>query len=247
MAVQEMIPAVEDTAVFLNLSSAQLHPTPTPLDPIPPQQPPTTKSAGHSLTSTYELLELILLSLPATSILLSQRVNKHFASVIATSPQLQQKLFFSRKKPKAATGDFRALLNPLLIRESVRVAVPLFFDHEAQRLSREWKLGRTRLVWNEVRATTVFVYLEFSDEILSSSEAVGGPEAIVRECESRTALLEPGSWERMFLAQPSCFFHWRVRLTDSNDEQRYFSGIVKGVKTMAGLLEGLEREVLMRR
>ena len=221
---------------------------PTPSDPQHPMspQPPTTPSAGHNLTSTFELLELILLSLPATSILLSQLVNKQFASVIATSPRLQQKLFFTPKKPKTATGDSRALLNPLVTQENVRTAIPLFFDHEAQRLSREWKQGHTRLYCHSITATTVFVYLEFSDEVPSSSPVVGS-STIRPERESRTAVLKTGSWERMFLAQPSCFFHWRVRLTDSNDGQRNFSGIVKGVKTMAGLLEGLEREVLVRR
>lgn len=221
-------------------------PTPSdPQHPMPPQ-PPTTRSAGDIISSTYELLEPILLSLPATSILLSQRVNKQFQAVIATSPRLQQKLFFTPKKPKPATGDLRALLNPLLIRESVRVAVPLFFDHEAQRLRREWKQGHTRLYCHSITATTVFVYLEFSDEGPVCSH-VAESSTNDRECESRTGVLKTGSWERMFLAQSSCFFHWRVRLTDSNDGQQNFSGIVKGVKTMAGSLEGLEREVLVRR
>lgn len=67
-----------------------------------------------------------------------------------------------------------------------------------------------------------------------------------QEDKSQTAVLKTGSWERMYLAQPSCFFSWRVRL-GKEGEQRVYSGIVKGERTMARLLEGLEEEVLVSR
>ena len=104
------------------IPASLLHPKhmlPPPL-PIPHTHPPCSLNAGHALISTYELLEQILLSLPATSLLLSQRVNKQFASVITTSSRLQQKLFFTPNRPRdAAKMDFKALLNPILTREEV--------------------------------------------------------------------------------------------------------------------------------
>jgi hypothetical protein len=121
----------------------------------------STSHAGSRITSIYELLELCLLDLPIQDLLLAQRVNKRFNAVINTSPRLREKLFFTSR---LAFGQaFKAKLNPLVVREDVMRAIPLYFDYKEKRLACCYREGCERLWCRSVTATTVWVYLEFCD------------------------------------------------------------------------------------
>jgi hypothetical protein len=186
--------------------------------------------AGSRIVGIYELLEQCLLELPMKDILLAQRVSKRFDAIINTSPRLREKLFFtSRLKFETA---FKAHLNPLLMRNDVMAAIPLFFDHKEKRLASCYQQGYTRLYCRSITATTVWVYLEFSSD---------KPSGEFEEGRYQTETLGKGSWERMFISQPSCFFSWRVQLPNpgAGDSRGIYSGIVKGAKTMGSLLGGL--------
>lgn len=88
-------------------------------------------------------------------------------------------------------------------------------------------------------ATTVWVYLEFCEEEEEEAPGRDGEE------EGEVGLLERGgSWERMFLSQPSCFVSWRVQLAGPNRES--YCGIVKGARTMGSLLDGLVESLVVR-
>lgn len=190
--------------------------------------------AGSRITAIYELLELCLLDLPVQDLLLAQRVSKRFNAVINTSPRLREKLFFTSR---LAFGQaFKAKLNPLIIREDVLRGIPLFFDHEEKRLVGCWREGYERLWCRSVTATTVWVYLEFCDEEPRDESSEGRwPEK---------TLEKGGSWERMFISQPSCFVSWRVRLSRPVEES--YCGIVKGARTMGSLLDGLVESLVVR-
>lgn len=196
--------------------------------------------AGSRIPEIYELLELCLLELPIKDLLLAQRVSKRFHAIINTSPRLREKLFFTSRL--AFGNAFRAKLNPLIVREDVMVAIPLFFDHKEQRLACCYREGCTRLYCRSITATTVWVYLEFSEEEEEEprDEISGGG--------SRGRILEKGSWERMFVSQPSCFVSWRVRLSGTGGGAREtYSGIVKGARTMGALVDGLVESSLVVR
>lgn len=193
-----------------------------------------TFHAGRHITEIYELLEMCLLELPIRDLLLAQWVNKRFNAVIDASPRLREKLFFTSRL--AFGNAFKAKLNPLIMREEVMRAMPLFFDDKEKRLACYYQEGYTRLYCRSITATTVWVYLEFCDDEPSSSGQNGAELAI--------KTLERGSWERMFIAQPSCFVNWRVRLSGPVEEK--YSGIVKGARTMGSLLDGMVDSVMVR-
>jgi hypothetical protein len=122
------------------------------------------------------------------------------------------------------------------MREEVLRAIPLYFDYEGKRLVECYREGCERLWWREVRATTVWVYLEFCDE---------EPDGRAGEEGGGMGILERGgSWERMFLSQPSCFVSWRVRLSRPVEES--YCGIVKGARTMGSLIDGLVESLVVK-
>ena len=193
-----------------------------------------TFHAGRHITEIYELLEMCLLELPVQDLLLAQRVSRRFNAVINTSPRLREKLFLNSRL--AFGNAFKAKLNPLLMRQDVMRAIPLYFDRKEKRLAGCWREGYERLWCRSVTATTVWVYLEFSDE---------EPDGRFEGEQDGTGILERGgSWERMFLSQPSCFVSWRVRLSRSDGEM--YCGIVKGARTMGSLLDGLVEGLVVR-
>ncbi|KAK5690947.1 hypothetical protein LTR17_025817 [Elasticomyces elasticus] len=57
-------------------------------------------SAGMRLTTTFEVLEQILLETPVATIRCAQRVNKTFCSTIGNSQRLQKKLYFLKNAIK---------------------------------------------------------------------------------------------------------------------------------------------------
>lgn len=193
-----------------------------------------TFHAGRHITEIYELLEMCLLELPVQDLLLAQRVSRRFNAVINTSPRLREKLFLNSRL--AFGNAFKAKLNPLIVREGVMRAIPLFFDHKEKRLACCYQEGYARLYCRSIMATTVWVYLEFCSDEPSSVQS--GEE------QNSTRTLEKGSWERMFISQPSCFASWRVRL--SNPDRETYSGIVKGARTMGSLLDGMVESLVVR-
>lgn len=211
---------------------------------MPDERPCLSLDAGRRLVKTYELLELCLLNLPNGDILLAQRVNKQFKSVIDSSSQLQRKLFFAID-PTAGI-DWRTEINPMFALETVQNAIPLFFDHKEKRLAYCHREGRTRLYCRSIKATTARVYMD-----LTPKRSVGDSWSPFEEIAHRTRILEKGSWKRMFLAQPSCDIHWHVRLTECRGSGRNitsqtitysgYSGIVKydGRKTLDVLMDAL--------
>jgi hypothetical protein len=162
--------------------------------------------AGYRLVRTYELLELCLLKLPNKDILLSQLVSKVFESVIKTSLQLQRKLFFTLDP--AAEGGSETRLNPIFTHGTLRIAIPLFFDHGEKRLTCCYRYGRTRLYCRSMKATKTLVHMD-----LSSEEPISDPDSTCEKVTHQRRILDQGSWKRMYLSQPICSISWRVQFT----------------------------------
>lgn len=71
--------------------------------------------AGAQLVETVELLETILLQLPAKDLLLAQRVNKQFKGTIDNSNHIQRALFYKVDPYLTETpGSIPQELNPFL-------------------------------------------------------------------------------------------------------------------------------------
>jgi hypothetical protein len=202
--------------------------------------------AGYRLVRTYELLELCLLNLPNKDILLAQLVNKAFESVIKTSLQLQRKLFFTLDSTAGVGSETR--LNPIFTHDTLRTAIPLFFDHKEKCLTCCYQEGRTRLYCRSMRATKVLVNMD-----LSSEESIGDPSLICEKLTHQRRILEEGSWKRMYLSQPICSISWRVQFTqpiESGCKGSYISSreityngcyaTPQGECTLGALLRGLE-------
>jgi hypothetical protein len=213
---------------------------------LPGKFPESSMDAGNRVLRTYELLELCLLNLPNKDILLSQLVNKVFESVIKTSLQLQRKLFF-KIDPAAGVGS-ETRLNPIFAHDTLRIAVPLFFDHKEKRLTCYYGDGRTRLYCRSMRATKVLVHMD-----LSSEEPIGDPGLTRGKVAHQRRILEQGSWKRMYLSQPICSISWRVQFTQPTElgcKGSYISsreityngcyGTPQGECTFGALLRGLE-------
>jgi len=185
---------------------------------------------------------MCLLDLPIQDLLLAQRASRRFHAVINTSPRLREKLFFTSRL--AFGNAFKAKLNPLIMREDVMQTIPLFFDHKEKRLAWCYQEGYTRLYCRSVTATTVWVYLEFSS---------AKPQSETGE-QRKQPVLGKGSWERMYISQPSCFVSWRVHLspsgeripTSAGDVRKTYSGIVKGARTMGSLLDGMVESLVVQ-
>ena len=207
--------------------------------------------SGSRLVGIYELLELCLLEMSNEEILLAQRVSKRFHSIIKTSPRIQEKLFFTCRLD--FKNAFKAKLNPVIMREDVRAAIPLFFDDKQKRLAYRYQDGLTRLHCRSITATTVWVYLEFSLE-----RPCHGFSGEIEEDTHQMRMSRGGSWERMYLSQPSCYLSWRVRLPSSirqhgrcsfsreGETEEIYTGIVKGERTIRSLLDGLVESLVIR-
>jgi hypothetical protein len=75
--------------------------------------------------NTPELLQEILLNLPTRSLLLAQRVNQAWKSMITNSPRLQEALFLRAKQPRKEGSCAKAEVNRLL-----QEVFPPFFEIE---------------------------------------------------------------------------------------------------------------------
>jgi hypothetical protein len=109
---------------------------------------PDTMSAQESVLALPELLESILLHLPLKDLLFAQKVSRQWQTVIATSPPIQQALFFAPGQVKDAAVDATTIqaedfpedcafppgkvaINPLLCnRRELGRPIPSFYLHD---------------------------------------------------------------------------------------------------------------------
>ncbi|KAK3645581.1 hypothetical protein LTR56_009021 [Elasticomyces elasticus] len=179
-STSELVSIQHTTATALNRLVSLQEPKPPSPAPIP--------NAGTRLTQTYELLQDFLLMLPMEDVLLAQRVNKTFLSTIANSLLLQQKLFLA---PVPAQPE-RPPINPLLLKPSVLLRLPLFYCHQTKELKFFDGHERAHL---EVRGPVVT--WEDSEGWSLQWRMTPGPHL-------EQAVLSPGSWEKMLVVQPGC-------------------------------------------
>ncbi|KAK5683529.1 hypothetical protein LTS10_005062 [Elasticomyces elasticus] len=204
-----LLSRIEDKLTALAHSTSELvgiqHATATALNrlvslqelKLPPPAP--VPNAGTRLTQTYELLQEILLMLPMEDVLLAQRVNKPFRSTITNSLPLQQKLFLA---PLPAQPE-RPPINPLLLKPSVLLRLPLFYCHQTKELKFFDGHERAHL---EVRGPVVT--WEDSEGWSLQWRMTPGPHL-------EQAVLGPGSWEKMLVVQPGYVGERAVGASDS--------------------------------
>ncbi|KAK4952791.1 hypothetical protein LTR10_009599 [Elasticomyces elasticus] len=160
-----------------------------------------TKDSGKRLTDIVELLEMILLheELPMQTVLLAQRVNKHFCDTIAKSKGLQEKLFF---RPVSFASEHDSVncarevrLNPLFAKKSVYERFPMFVTRDLKRFTTRDDEGTLRLQVQQPsldcgssRACMDMLFVD-SREALYAFQSVEEP-------------LMAGSWSKMYLSQP---------------------------------------------
>ena len=200
-----------------------VEPVPSPLD------------AGTRLTTTFELLEQILMQLPIETVLFAQRVSQCFRSTIKNSRALQQKLFLA---PVSAghTND-EPQLNPLLTKRSVVSRLPLFLrsiGHPSfityRGSKRESPLKTDVLT---IDRNSVDPGYQVYWQLRQSSRHTNGSQAAI--------VLGSGSWRDMYLTQPPCMA--RVVLADLHWYRTGFVTISTGV-TMNNILDVLDETVL---
>ncbi|KAK5683622.1 hypothetical protein LTS10_005155 [Elasticomyces elasticus] len=160
------------------------------------------KDSGKRLTDIVELLEMILLNedLPMQTVLLAQRVNKHFCDTSAESIGLQEKLFF---RHVSFASDHDAIdcarevrLNPLFAKKSVYERFPMFVTRDLKRFTTRddgdtlrLHVQQPMLDCSQVRPCVALgmLYLN-SREALKTFQSVEEP-------------LAAGSWSRVYLSQ----------------------------------------------
>ncbi|KAK3619160.1 hypothetical protein LTR56_024215 [Elasticomyces elasticus] len=162
--------------------------------PIIPHGLEPAEDSGKRLTDIVELLEMILLTedLPMQTLLLAQRVNKHFCDTIAKSKGLQEKLFF---RPVSFASDREVRLNPLFAKKSVYERFPMFVTRDLKRFTTRDDGGTLRLQVQQPsldcgssRACVDMLFVD-SREALYAFQSVEEP-------------LMAGSWSNMYLSQP---------------------------------------------
>ncbi|KAK4896100.1 hypothetical protein LTR27_005957 [Elasticomyces elasticus] len=82
-------------------------------------------NAGTRLTTTFRVLETILMNTPMETVLFAQRVNKIFRNTIAESDQLQGKLYLASRY---CDHDRLPILNPLFMKTSICHRLPFFLQ-----------------------------------------------------------------------------------------------------------------------
>ncbi|KAK5705544.1 hypothetical protein LTR97_002663 [Elasticomyces elasticus] len=156
-----------------------------------------TTTAGGTLASTPELVEMILLQLPLPNVLLAQRVDRTWYAIIKESPQLQRALFFRPRRdislvfPSAAictlpcksAGTCKRLLEPPGHgREGIRWMFEVAGTQEAHCPTIN---PLTTTLWPEQWMS--------SEEIEFRTPLVGHNTAVARR---------EASWRRMLFTQP---------------------------------------------
>ena len=213
---------------------------PDPKSQTMPNGPYPQFNAGQRLTSTFELLESILLELPNKDVLFAQRVSRWFRSVVAGSCSLQLRLFLT--SPSDISAPKNVILNPILTDGNILPHIPLYFDDKALKLAYCHRGDRKRVYCST--ATVVqddvtgqeWVHLTLSNH--RSSPSFGWFE------ETRQHPIGAGSWKQMCLSQPPCDIKWRLSIVEDHLEHRY-SGMCVGTSTMDKLLDALAESAVV--
>ena len=157
-------------------------------------------NSGKRLINAPELLEMVLLELPSEDVLVFQRVNRAFRSVIAGSQPLQSHLFFTTNCTPIFPNS--ALLNPIIAQESTLNRIPLYFDENKCTLAYCPGGGRTRVYCKTITISRDEGTGQKSiNMVLDNLGFAFRVDGFGRE---RPASLGPGSWRRMYLSQPPC-------------------------------------------
>lgn len=171
--------------------------------------------ATAAVLETAELLENILYELDTKTLLLSRRVRRQWMIIIDSSPELQQKLFYtSRLRPHDKATQY--LWTPKTCHlEPVR-------DQNLPDHSMPLKWNSTRLL------TPMSVNPLLSEELLplGIDRALGPADQGERlDCISIHRLLRCpyGSWKEMFLCQPPATRILARHMSDWLDEHKYLT------------------------
>ncbi|KAK3670763.1 hypothetical protein LTR78_009335 [Recurvomyces mirabilis] len=197
-----------------------------------PTAPYPQYNAGHRLTDTPELLEMILLELPSESILFAQHASKQFRSVIAKSRQLQYQLFLIALPTTLPSKDI--ILNPIITKEQTLPHVPLYFDEKETAIAYCWRKGRQRIYCT--KATIEKDETTGQKWVQLQLRSLFFPRTTWLFDKGRQHPFGAGSWKQMCLSQPPCAVKWRLTMVGKFDEHRY-SGRVPSVSTMDAFLE----------
>lgn len=159
------------------------------------QAPPTP--AADNVFNTNELLEMILLKVDIKTLLLSQRVDKTWRTIITGSKNLQKKLFFL-----PATRDELSRLN--LVEESKVVDESTLYDPEVSHVFRDqrsyniFKLGFWPSPDGPRKTSNPSPYNPLLLQQAFYNTALPVDELRLRQCKHE---YENSSWKRMLLFQ----------------------------------------------
>ncbi|KAK4952800.1 hypothetical protein LTR10_009608 [Elasticomyces elasticus] len=150
-------------------------------------------SAGTRLTTTFRVLEGILMNAPMETVFFAQRVNRTFKETISCSASLQHKLFLTQITADGC--DSAPTFNPLLEKLSVLHRLPLYLiknylttsgGNGAERLRPAMPVIRKSMTGSGVLSHRI-------DWRLRRATVAGWPG------EGNKLTLRPGSWEDMYL------------------------------------------------
>lgn len=170
----------------------------------------TQYSAAIAVLSIPELLEAILLYVDMKTLLLSQRVSRNWASIVASSLVIQQALFFQPVQEVSSIipfdpadnhfgdHDSKIIYNPLLVTkfgpaffERGNAGIYTRMDHRANYFY--------KLPWSPRAAA--YAKIDDWDELPGEEEP--DPEVIAEEKAIRRYFTRSGaSWRRMLVSQP---------------------------------------------
>jgi hypothetical protein len=208
--------------------------------------------AGARLTTSYDLLEMILLELPSFTLLFAKRVSRFFRFVITTSKKIQAKLFLVSSPD--TLDPAATIVNTLITQPTILASLPIWFDPQERRLAYCHRTGRQRVY---CRAVTVqveeeggvpFLRMELTHNIMLDAHE-----------DWKTRVLQAGSWKEMYLSQPCRRLEWYIirkpdaafgmsrasrRNTERREDESYY-GIVHGKRNLDSLLDGLAESTVI--
>lgn len=190
--------------------------------------------AGHRLTRTSELLEMVLHELPSEDILFAQRISRQFCSVIAGSRPLQLRLFFTIQPATPISTSI--VLNPIMTQKWVLACIPIYFDAAEVAMAYCYRVGRKRvfctkaIVERDQTTGQEWVHLKLTDSYF--------PEPLPTFDEPRRTPFGAGSWKRMCLSSSPCEVKWTLLIVGKYTEHKY-SGTANSESTMDGFLDAL--------
>jgi hypothetical protein len=173
-------------------------------------------SAATRVLQTPKLLHMILNRVDPKTLLRSPRISTHFQSVIESSIDLLQKLFFKpeTRTPLSKTWSISSVFNPFILNRRIRSAT----NGESFEAYMFWvgSNGRSRDRYRE--------------------PMIGIDEETCTWNECDLGVSDARSWGRMFITQPPGLFRMRVHTHDQDCE-----GCEDGVVMEAHQVRNLEK------